>query len=99
MTFEFATATRILFGNGKRNDVFAGARRMGSRALIVTGRNSERAQWLVDGFRADGINTHIFTIPSEPTLARVEEGRRLASECGFVVAIGGGSAIDGGKAI
>jgi alcohol dehydrogenase class IV len=42
-----------------------------------------------------------YAIPGEPTLAMVNEGRALAvsEQCDAVVALGGGSAIDAGKAI
>jgi alcohol dehydrogenase class IV len=42
-----------------------------------------------------------YPIPGEPTLAMVEDGRALAGreQCDAVVALGGGSAIDAGKAI
>lgn len=99
MNFEFASARRIVFGPGKRTEAFSAG--FGSRGLLVTGANSERAEWLRNGFRERGIELELFTFPSEPTLARVEEGRRHAQSCGveFVVALGGGSAIDSGKAI
>ena len=37
MRFEFATATRILFGNGTVKEVARAAKEMGQRALVVTG--------------------------------------------------------------
>jgi alcohol dehydrogenase class IV len=45
--------------------------------------------------------TVTYAIPSEPTLDMVIEGRALAisESCDAVVAFGGGSAIDAGKAI
>ena len=42
-----------------------------------------------------------FVVAAEPTVALVEQGTKLARErgCDFVIAIGGGSVIDAGKAI
>jgi len=37
MQFEFATATRIIFGSGRLMDVGPLAAEMGTRALIVMG--------------------------------------------------------------
>ena len=37
MRFEFATATRIVFGPGTLREVAPAAREMGARALLVTG--------------------------------------------------------------
>jgi alcohol dehydrogenase class IV len=101
VNFEFATATRIVFGPGKRTELFDAASAFGSSGMLVTGENPHRARWLVDGLKARGIGLEIFTMPGEPTLERVEEGRRRARSCSveFVIAVGGGSAIDGGKAI
>ncbi len=101
MTFEFATAARILFGAGRRKELFPIAAGYGRRALVVTGANPRRAGWLGDGLTNAGVNFESFFFDSEPTVARVEEGRRLArvANCEFVVGVGGGSVIDGAKAI
>ena len=42
-TFEFATAARILFGEGTLRQVPAAAASMGRRALLVTGSSPDRA--------------------------------------------------------
>ena len=42
--FEFATATRIIFGRGTLAQVGGIVKSFGSRALIVTGKNTERAK-------------------------------------------------------
>jgi alcohol dehydrogenase class IV len=101
MTFEFATATRIVFGEGKRSELFAAAQSFGTPGLLVTGANPARAEWVREGLGKVGVEVELFTFPAEPTLERVEEGRRIARASGarFVIGVGGGSAIDGGKAI
>jgi len=43
VNFEFATATRIVFGAGTVKLVGANANGFGRRALVVTGRQPERA--------------------------------------------------------
>ena len=92
MQFAFATATRILFGEGKLAEAAPAARAMGRRALVITGA-SQRHTIAVDAVP--------FAVAGEPSLARVREGAALAREsgCDVVIAIGGGSAIDAGKAI
>ncbi len=94
MRFEFATATRILLGPGAVREVAPAARALGARALIVTGRDTARAARL-------GLDGVPFSITGEPTVGTVGAGaeRGRAEGCDVVVAIGGGSAIDGGKAI
>ncbi|MGZ8901778.1 MAG: iron-containing alcohol dehydrogenase, partial [Limisphaerales bacterium] len=99
--FEFATAGRILFGEGKREAVFDIGPALGNRALIVTGSDPLRAAWVRKGFDKIGIWNDFFSVPEEPTVALVEAGAGAAREakCQFVIAVGGGSAIDAGKAI
>ena len=41
MKFEFATATKIIFGAGTLREAGAAAKGFGQRALVVTGRNLE----------------------------------------------------------
>ncbi len=101
MNFEFATATRILFGRGKIREIGALAAGMGRRALVVTGKMSERSEALVGSLRARGIETVLWPASGEPSIAAVLEGGRAARNavCDMVVACGGGSIMDTGKAI
>jgi alcohol dehydrogenase class IV len=43
MSFEFATATRILFGPGRIRELPTALAGFGRRALVITGRNTGRA--------------------------------------------------------
>lgn len=101
MHFEFATATRILFGPGKLKEVTASAQSIGKKALLVTGKTPDRATQLLDSLRAHNIETATVQIASEPTTDIVLEGTTTArnSNCDFVIGIGGGSVLDGAKAI
>jgi len=91
VTFEFATAGRILFGAGKAAEVAPAAASLGSRVLLVTGKSGR--------FRMEAAAR--LAVSGEPTVELVREGTRqaLAAGCDVVVAAGGGSAIDAGKAI
>jgi alcohol dehydrogenase class IV len=97
MNFEFATAGRIVFGAGKRTEALSIARSFGTRGLLVTGAHSDRANWLQRG----GLDLVIFPIKTEPSIENAAEGACVAREAKaqFVIAIGGGSVIDAGKAI
>jgi len=99
--FEFATATRIIFGPGAVSDVGAVAREMGRRALVVTGRDVKRAGPLLKHLQDAGVAANTFSTAGEPEIAAVEDGVALArrEHCDLVVGFGGGSAIDAGKAI
>ena len=63
---------------------------------MVTGASHGRAAWLVSALSAE-----ILAVPGEPTVDLVRDGARRVREaaCDVVVAVGGGSAIDAGKAI
>jgi alcohol dehydrogenase class IV len=101
MRFEFATATRIIFGPGVLREVGPLARGFAPRALVVTGANSRRAGPLCSMLREDGVNAVAFPVPGEPEIQTVQQGVALARQenCGLVISLGGGSALDAGKAI
>jgi alcohol dehydrogenase class IV len=90
--FEFATAQRIVFGPGTFAQLGGIAAWYGERPLIVTGKRP------VEKSRLTG---PLFQVAGEPTIELVREGADLFRKdgCDLVVAIGGGSAIDAGKAI
>lgn len=100
-SFEFATAARIVFGAGRVREIGRLAREFGRRALLVTGHDSSRANSVVQALLAEGIEPSLFAVPGEPDLNSVTKGVAQAKEarCNFVVSLGGGSAIDCGKAI
>ena len=97
--FEFATATRIIFGNGRVKELPALAREFGSRLLVVTGGNAARVQPLLDALRENGFTVATFAISGEPTITLAQSGAELARTSDAVIAIRGGSVIDAGKAI
>ncbi len=96
MNFEFATAARVIFGEGTAAALPELARTFGTRPLVVTGASTERAAPLVSALSAE-----TFSVPAEPTVDLVREGARRAQDaaCDVVISIGGGSVIDAGKAI
>ncbi|MCZ2074987.1 MAG: iron-containing alcohol dehydrogenase [Bryobacteraceae bacterium] len=101
MSFEFATASRIVFGRGAVREIVPSARRMGARALVVTGRHPERAGWLMTSLTAAGLDPAVFPVDGEPTIDSVRNGVELARKraCDVIISLGGGSAIDAGKGI
>jgi alcohol dehydrogenase class IV len=95
-TFEFATAHRIVFGEGALRQVPAAAASMGRRALLVTGASPHRAAPLRTALEAAHVSAVPFSVPGEPTLDLIRSAPR---DCDLVIAFGGGSALDAGKAI
>lgn len=101
MQFEFATATRIIFGTGTIHQTGSLAAKMGRHAFVLTGRNADRAAPLIDTLRTEHIRFSQFRVPAEPTtelaLAAAQQARKDA--CDFVIGMGGGSVLDTGKVV
>jgi len=99
--FEFATATRIVFGAGSLRAVGPVAKELGRAALVVTGRTTGRAEALLSVLREQGLGVTVFAVPGEPEIETVQRGVALArqEQCDLVISFGGGSALDAGKAI
>lgn len=99
--FSFATATQIVFGAGALAQLSALARGLGRCACLVLGE-SERHREAASGLlAAAGSRVHVARVGGEPSVADVLELVRGAREqgCDFVVGVGGGSVIDGAKAV
>jgi alcohol dehydrogenase class IV len=101
MRFEFAIATRIIFGPGTLSEVGPIAATMGHRALVVTGRTVARAAPLLDALSTEGVEAITYPVAGEPTIEVARQGTQRARDasCDLVIGFGGGSAIDAGKAI
>ncbi|MFL6354157.1 MAG: iron-containing alcohol dehydrogenase [Bryobacteraceae bacterium] len=100
MQFDFATAARIVFRPGAVSDLPNIAREFGTRALLVTGRNTGRVEPLATGLQRAGIEVANFAVETEPTLEIVRAGVQEARRgCDLVIGFGGGSAIDAAKAV
>ncbi len=97
--FGFATSTEILFGRGSSSQAAPRISAFGKKVLVVTGSNSDRAKWLLQGLTEQGCSVKTVSIRAEPCIETVEKGRGEGADCDTVVAIGGGAAIDAGKAI
>lgn len=101
MNFELSTATRIVFGPGTVREAISTAASLGRRALVVTGSAPGRLDLFIRGLGGQNVAAVRFPLLSEPTIPAVLEGVKtaLSERCALVIGIGGGSAMDGAKAI
>jgi alcohol dehydrogenase class IV len=99
--FEFATATKIVFGRGRVAELASHVERLGSRALIVTGSCPDRHVAQTRQLEDAGIAVRVFPVAREPSVETIRHGVAVAREfdANVVVGLGGGSALDAGKAI
>lgn len=106
--FEFATATRIIFGCGAIKQIGAiinslqtNGKSTKPKVFVVTGRSSNRAKPLLDLLDKLECTYSCFGVPEEPTIELATKGLQSSREqqSEIVISIGGGSVIDTGKAI
>jgi alcohol dehydrogenase class IV len=100
VNFEFAAPTRIIVGEGRFSDAASLTSALGSRVLVMEGA-SGRGEPLVRQLREHGLAVSTLGVSAEPTIGLVERAAADArrDRCDVVVAVGGGSVIDVGKAI
>ena len=93
MNFDFATAGRIVFGAGATAEIGKIAGEFGSRPFVVTRRRGS--------FVPLRNACERYAVSGEPTVDDARSGAEAARAAGsdVVVAVGGGSVIDIGKAI
>jgi alcohol dehydrogenase class IV len=99
--FELGLPSSVRFGFGVAREVGDYARAFSDRALLVTGANVERAAFARVALKAAGLQIAEASVAGEPTvedlIAAVQVGSR--HDAGIVVALGGGSVLDMGKAV
>jgi len=103
--FTFARTPQLYFGAGKFSTLFATIRSFGKNVLLITGARSfltsELGRDLPDKMRQSGFSFEHFIVSREPSPEIIDQAvkRYISFHCDVVVAIGGGSVLDGGKAI
>lgn len=101
MQFDFTLANRILFGAGKVGTVGEIAKGFGQRAFFVRGGGRAQPERITDALRASGVEWTAVEIHGEPSIDTVRQAaeQARAAKCDLVIAYGGGSVLDAGKAV
>jgi len=101
-SFEFATAQQIVFGRGAVSQLPAiAARRAIHRCFLVTFPPAVRVQPVIDLLTKADIEVSTFTVSAEPSVPQIRQAiaQAIEARCDGVIAIGGGSVMDTGKAV
>lgn len=96
--FGIIAPGRILFGRGEAAKAPALIRALGERGILVHGANPARAAWLLEAL---GPDTLALPCAGEPTLADLQTALMAARahRPDWVASLGGGAALDLGKAL
>jgi alcohol dehydrogenase class IV len=99
--FQFMTTSKIVFGEGALLNSLSMLNQYGYSVLLVTGKNLERADPVIKYLHSQSMRYQHISITTEPNITMVEETAALARKFkpDMVVAVGGGSVIDMGKAM
>lgn len=104
-SFRFARLPQIIFGCGKLPEIQSVITNNGPSVILLTGKKSfiesSDGELLLDALQGKKIRYKHITIPGEPSPEMIDQ---IVSDCSTdefssVIAIGGGSVIDAGKAV
>lgn len=106
LEFQYNLPVNLVFGRGKSDTIGKVAADLGKRVLIVTGGSSTKRSGLlsktVSQLVESGVSFVIYDrVTPNPVTTTVYEGAEIAAaeKCDAVIALGGGSSLDAGKAI
>ncbi len=104
--FIFQNSTKVYFGQGCVKEYLACLTRQADTILLAYGGGSIKRNGVYDEimdifYKAGKQVVEFSGIMANPTYAKVQEGARLARECGadMILAVGGGSVMDCCKAV
>ncbi len=104
-SFQFSSLPKIIFGAGKRNELAAELKSRGNRVLLLTGsssvHNSGHGEEIIHAIKAAKLELEHEVIAHEPSPSLIDQivEKHRQSGTQVVVAVGGGSVMDAGKAV
>ena len=104
-SFQFSSLPKIIFGAGKRNELAAELKSRGNRVLLLTGsssvHNSGHGDEIISAIKAANLEIKHEVIAHEPSPSLIDQivDKHRQSGTQVVVAVGGGSVMDAGKAV
>ncbi len=104
-SFQFSSLPEIIFGKGKRNELASAVKARGNRVLLLTGsssvHNSGHGDEIISGLKAANLELKHEVIAHEPSPNLIDQivQKYRPSRIEVVVAVGGGSVMDAGKAV
>lgn len=104
-SFQFSSLPKIIFGQGKRSELAAELRSRGKRILLLTGsssvHNSGHGDEIITALKQANLDVKHEVIAHEPSPALIDQivGKYRQTGAEVVVAVGGGSVMDAGKAV
>lgn len=105
LEYQFFTPTRLIVGPGRFRGLGEQASGLGKRAFLVgsaSGRQQGVIERAVELLSAASIEAEVYIKPAgEPSVSMTDAAADAArqAKCDFVISIGGGSAVDLGKAV
>jgi alcohol dehydrogenase class IV len=103
--FQFASTPHLHFGVGKLAVLPSVAKTFGSRVLLIIGArsflSSTHGENLMEDFRSNSLEVKTYRVTKEPSPQIIDDAVQKFSDDSpdCVIAIGGGSVLDAGKAI
>lgn len=104
--FQYFVPVRVIFGQGRLNEVGSHVKQYGKKALIVTTGTFFKESGLVDRIQKlldeSGLSSEYFPdVDPNPLSTQIDKGAEFAKEkgCDVIIGLGGGSAIDAAKGI
>ena len=99
-SLDFVTASRVIFGKGCLKDGINAISQLGKRPMVVYAAGGAPVETITVPLSEKGLTLTKHAVDHEPSVDLIQQMVKLAREndCDSVIAFGGGSVMDAGKA-